>query len=67
MFIPEKVNILVGMRDQAFAAGIEKLMRALLFLSMGLTRVLMKLRIQITLAVCCLGNCSTLLFFVVIC
>ena len=67
MFIPEKVNILVGMRDQAFSAGIEKLIRALLFLSMGLTRVLMKLRIQITLAVCCLGNYSTLLFFAVIC
>ena len=59
MFILEKVNILVDMRDQAFSAGTEKLMRELLFLSMMLAQVLMRLLIQITLAVCCLGNCST--------
>jgi len=57
----------VGTRDQAFSAGIEKLTRALLFLSMELTRVLMKLLIQTTIAICCLGNYSVLFIFAVIC
>lgn len=62
VFILEKVNILVGMRDQAFSAGIERLMRALLFLSMELTWVPLKLLIRITIAACYSGKYSALMF-----
>lgn len=58
MYTLEKVNILVGMRDQASLAGTEKPMMGPFVLLMGLTLKLMKLPIQIILAVYCTGNIS---------
>lgn len=65
MFILEKENILVGLRDRAFSAGIEKQMRELSLLLRGLTLELTTSQIQITIAVCCLGTCSYPLSFTI--
>lgn len=63
MYTLEKVNILAGMRGQASLAGTEKQMMGPFVLLMGLTLKLMKLLIQIILAVYCMGNVSVSLSF----
>lgn len=56
-FILEKVNILVDMKEKASLAGIEKIMKEPLNWLMGQILKPTKLLIQITIVVCCLGNC----------
>lgn len=56
MHMLEREDIMVDMKDQACIAGTEKQMKEQLFLSMELILPLMKLLIQITIVVYCLGN-----------
>lgn len=63
MYMLEKAGTMVDMRDQACLAGIEKLRKGPLFSSMEPILPLMKLQMQTTIAVCCLGNCYVPLWF----
>lgn len=62
----EKASTMVVTKGRACIVGTEKLMKGILFLLVELLQPLIKLQIQITTVICCLGNSLVeLIYFLV--